>query len=84
MLILHVPLVSIQLKRSNTWILEVTILILFVFSSAKDPKRKTLRKELEEQQGLLKHCIEKLKLVEENRVALVSQLKEALHEQVCC
>jgi len=83
MLILHVPLVSIQLKRSNTWILEVTILILFFFS-AKDPKRKTLRKELEEQQSLLKHCIEKLKLVEENRVALVFQLKEALHEQVCC
>lgn len=50
-------------------------------ATAKDPKRKTLRKELEEQQGLLKHCIEKLKLVEENRVALVSQLKEALHEQ---
>jgi len=63
--------------------LEVTILILFFFS-AKDPKRKTLRKELEEQQSLLKHCIEKLKLVEENRVALVFQLKEALHEQVCC
>lgn len=83
MLILHVPLVSRQLKRSNTWILEFTVLILFGIFSAKDPTRKTLRKELEEQQSLLKHCIEKLKLVEENRVALVSQLKEALHEQVC-
>ncbi|CAK8567338.1 unnamed protein product [Lathyrus sativus] len=48
---------------------------------AKDPKRKTLMKDLEEQQNLLKHCIEKLKIVEASRVALVSQLKEALLEQ---
>ncbi|XP_061337434.1 uncharacterized protein LOC133284442 isoform X2 [Gastrolobium bilobum] len=48
---------------------------------AKDPKRKTLSKKLEEEENLLKQCIEKLKLVEASRVALVSQLKEALHEQ---
>lgn len=82
MLILHVPLVSIHLNKSNTWILKVTILILLSFS-AKDPKRKTLMKDLEEQQNLLKHCIEKLKIVEASRVALVSELKEALLEQVC-
>ncbi|KAA8546856.1 hypothetical protein F0562_003285 [Nyssa sinensis] len=50
-------------------------------SKAKDPKRKTLSKELEEEENLLKQCIEKLKVVEANRVALVSQLREALHEQ---
>ncbi|KAK0607553.1 hypothetical protein LWI29_016568 [Acer saccharum] len=48
---------------------------------AKDPKRKTLAKELEEEENLLKQCIEKLKSVETSRVALVSQLKEALDEQ---
>lgn len=61
--------------------MEVRILILLSFS-VKDPKRKTLAKELEEGENLLKQCIEKLKLVEANRVTLVSQLKEALHEQV--
>lgn len=50
---------------------------------AEDPKRKTLSKELEEEENMLKQCIEKLKSVEASRVALVSQLKEALHEQVC-
>lgn len=50
--------------------------------SAKDPKRKTLARELEEEENLLKQCIEKLKLAEANRVALVSQLKVALLEQV--
>lgn len=63
-------------------IAEVMILTLLTFS-AKDPKRKTLAKELEEEESLLRQCIEKLKLVEASRVALVSQLKEALHEQVC-
>ncbi|KAF7839988.1 regulation of nuclear pre-mRNA domain-containing protein 1B [Senna tora] len=48
---------------------------------AKDPNRKTLAKGLEEEENLLRQCIEKLKLVEASRVALVSQLKEALHEQ---
>ncbi|KAJ7956875.1 Regulation of nuclear pre-mRNA domain-containing protein 1B [Quillaja saponaria] len=48
---------------------------------AKDPKRNSLAKELEEQENLLKQCIEKLKLVETSRVALVSQLRESLHEQ---
>ena len=61
--------------------MEVRVLILFLFS-AKDPKRNTLAKELEEEENVLKQCIEKLKLVEASRVALVSQLKEALHEQV--
>ncbi|KAK7281039.1 hypothetical protein RIF29_08683 [Crotalaria pallida] len=48
---------------------------------ANDPKRKTLAKELEEEENILQQCIEKLKSVEASRVALVSQLKEALHEQ---
>ncbi|KAL1336675.1 hypothetical protein HN51_031053 [Arachis hypogaea] len=50
-------------------------------SIAMDPKRKTLSKELEKEENTLKQCIEKLKLVEANRVVLVSHLKEALHEQ---
>ncbi|XP_022739762.1 regulation of nuclear pre-mRNA domain-containing protein 2-like isoform X3 [Durio zibethinus] len=48
---------------------------------AKDPKRKTLSKELQDEENLLKESIEKLKSVEASRAALVSQLKEALHEQ---
>ena len=51
--------------------MEVRILILLSFS-AKDPKRKTLAKELEEEENILKRCVEKLKLVEASRVALVS------------
>lgn len=39
-------------------------------------------KELEEEENLLKQCIEKLKVVEANRLALVSQLREALNDQV--
>ncbi|KAL6554833.1 hypothetical protein OROGR_006091 [Orobanche gracilis] len=50
-------------------------------TKAKDPSRKTLAKELEEQENLLKQCIDKLKGVETSRVALVSQLRNALHEQ---
>lgn len=50
-------------------------------TKAKDPSRKTLAKELEEEESILKQCIEKLKEVENNRVALVSQLRDALHEQ---
>ncbi|KAG5000167.1 hypothetical protein AAZX31_08G137900 [Glycine max] len=47
----------------------------------KDPKRKTLSKELVEEENILKECIENLKLVEASRTALVIHLKEALHEQ---
>ncbi|KAE9449951.1 hypothetical protein C3L33_18146, partial [Rhododendron williamsianum] len=50
-------------------------------SKAKDPNRKTLSKELEGKEHVLKESIEKLKVVEANRTALVSQLQEALHEQ---
>lgn len=50
--------------------------------AAKDPKRKTLAKQLEEEENLLKQSIDKLKIVEANRVSLVSQLREALNEQV--
>ncbi|KAE9601276.1 hypothetical protein Lalb_Chr13g0296091 [Lupinus albus] len=50
-------------------------------ATAKDPKRKYLAKELEEEENLLKQCIENLKLVEASRAELVSRLKEALHEQ---
>ncbi|KAL3020921.1 hypothetical protein AAZX31_05G169900 [Glycine max] len=47
----------------------------------KDPKRKTLSKELVEEENILKECIENLKLVEASRTSLVTRLKEALHEQ---
>ncbi|OMO56002.1 hypothetical protein CCACVL1_26833 [Corchorus capsularis] len=50
-------------------------------ATAKDPKRKTLAKELEDEENILKECIEKLKSVEASRAALVLQLKEALREQ---
>lgn len=50
--------------------------------AANYPKRKTLSKELEEEESTLKLCIEKLKVVETNRLSLVSQLREALNEQV--
>ncbi|EYU24021.1 hypothetical protein ABFS82_12G009500 [Erythranthe guttata] len=50
-------------------------------TKAKDPSRKTLSKDLEEEENLLKECIEKLKAVETDRVALVSQLRDALLEQ---
>lgn len=50
-------------------------------SKAKDPKRKILSKELEEEENLLKQSIDKLKVVEANRLSLVSQLRDALHEQ---
>ncbi|XP_076883376.1 uncharacterized protein LOC143532129 [Bidens hawaiensis] len=49
--------------------------------NGKDPKRKSLSKELEEEENLLKQCIEKLKVVEANRLALVSQLCDALNDQ---
>ncbi|XP_058786957.1 uncharacterized protein LOC131661434 [Vicia villosa] len=61
--------------------IEKDVDIACTTASAKDPKRKTLMKDLEEQQNLLKRCIEKLKLVEASRAALVYQLKEALLEQ---
>lgn len=50
--------------------------------SVNDPKRKTLAKELEEEENVLKQCIEKLKSIEASRIALVSNLREALNEQV--
>ncbi|KAF6149228.1 hypothetical protein GIB67_026084 [Kingdonia uniflora] len=46
-----------------------------------DPKRTTLANELEEEETVLKETIEKLKLVETTRTALVAQLREALREQ---
>uniref|UniRef100_A0A1J3GYC7 Regulation of nuclear pre-mRNA domain-containing protein 1A n=1 Tax=Noccaea caerulescens TaxID=107243 RepID=A0A1J3GYC7_NOCCA len=51
-------------------------------STAKDnPKRKSLAKELEEEEYLLRQCIEKLKSVQGSRTSLVNQLKDALREQ---
>ncbi|CAL0329958.1 unnamed protein product [Lupinus luteus] len=50
-------------------------------ATAKDPKRKSLSKELEDEENLLKQCIENLKSVEASRAELVSRLKEALREQ---
>ncbi|CAA7395088.1 unnamed protein product [Spirodela intermedia] len=46
-----------------------------------DAQRVSLAKELQEQESILKQCVEKLLSVEMNRAALVSQLREALHEQ---
>lgn len=80
MLILHVLLVSYQTTELTCSFVEARILILLSFS-AKDPKRKTLSKELIEEENVLKQCIESLKSVEGSREALVSRLKEALHEQ---
>lgn len=57
------------------------VFLLFPYA-ANDPNRKTLSKELEEEENALKQCIQKLKVVEANRAVLVSQLKEALNEQV--
>ncbi|KAL0547169.1 hypothetical protein IC582_017097 [Cucumis melo] len=53
----------------------------FACSMAKNPQRKKLAKELEEEESVLKQCIEKLQSVEASRLALISQLKEALHVQ---
>ncbi|KAJ6791684.1 regulation of nuclear pre-mRNA domain-containing protein 1B [Iris pallida] len=46
-----------------------------------DPRRATLTEEIQEEETTLKLCIEKIKLIEANRDALVSQLKETLQEQ---
>ncbi|OAY72398.1 Regulation of nuclear pre-mRNA domain-containing protein 1B [Ananas comosus] len=51
-------------------------------SQVGDPRRETLANELQEEEAVLKQCLEKLKVVEANRASLVSQLKEALHEQL--
>ncbi|CAI0428963.1 unnamed protein product [Linum tenue] len=50
-------------------------------SNGKDPKRTSLAKELEQEDTLLKQCIQKLKSVEASRATLVSQLREALNDQ---
>ncbi|KAJ6801209.1 regulation of nuclear pre-mRNA domain-containing protein 1B [Iris pallida] len=46
-----------------------------------DPRRATLTEEIQEEETTLKQCIEKIKLIESNREALLSQLKETLQEQ---
>ncbi|CAL5025201.1 unnamed protein product [Urochloa decumbens] len=50
-------------------------------SKAEDPRREVLCTELKDEEANMKKCIEKLKVVEANRAALVSELKEALQEQ---
>ncbi|XP_010444499.1 PREDICTED: regulation of nuclear pre-mRNA domain-containing protein 1A-like [Camelina sativa] len=50
-------------------------------STAKDPRRKTLAKELEEEEITLRQSVVKLKSIEENRTSLVKHLREALREQ---
>lgn len=58
-------------------------LYVYDVSPAKDnPRRKSLAKELEEEEYLLRQCIEKLKSVQGSRTSLVNQLKDALREQV--
>ncbi|KAL6651947.1 hypothetical protein ACP70R_010872 [Stipagrostis hirtigluma subsp. patula] len=48
---------------------------------AEDPRREVLCTELKDEEAIMKKCIEKLKVVEANRAAVVSELKEALQEQ---
>jgi len=56
---------------------------VYYASPVKDnPKRESLAKELEEEEYLLRQCIEKLKSVQGSRTSLVNQLKDALREQV--
>ncbi|KAF8660153.1 hypothetical protein HU200_057716 [Digitaria exilis] len=50
-------------------------------SKAEDPRREVLCAELKDEEANMKECIEKLKVVEANRAAVVSGLKEALQEQ---
>ncbi|CAL1400960.1 unnamed protein product [Linum trigynum] len=50
-------------------------------SSGKDPKRTSLAKDLEQEETLLKQCVQKLKSVEASRASLVSQLRDALNDQ---
>lgn len=50
--------------------------------AAQDPRREGLCTELKDEEANMKNCIEKLKVVETNRAAVVSELKEALQEQV--
>lgn len=57
-------------------------LSFYDYPPAKNPQRKKLAKELEEEESVLKQCIEKLQSVEASRLALITQLKEALHVQV--
>ncbi|XP_051117913.1 uncharacterized protein LOC127242417 [Andrographis paniculata] len=50
-------------------------------TKAKDPSRKTFSKELEDDESVLKQCIEKLKSLEASRATLISELRDALNEQ---
>lgn len=50
-------------------------------SKAEDPRCEVLCTELKDEEANMKKCIEKLKVVETNRAAVVSELKEALQEQ---
>ncbi|OEL13648.1 Regulation of nuclear pre-mRNA domain-containing protein 1B [Dichanthelium oligosanthes] len=50
-------------------------------SKAEDPRREVLCAELKDEEANMKKCIEKLKVVEANRAAVVSELKETLQEQ---
>lgn len=63
----------------SKWLAYSECIIRFLVG---DPRRETLANELQEEEAVLKQCLEKLKVVEANRASLVSQLKEALHEQV--
>jgi len=47
----------------------------------EDPRSEVLCAELKDEEANMKKCIEKLKVVEANRAAVVSELKEALQEQ---
>lgn len=67
----------------NTWCsFSFIIKTCRICCAAKDSSWNTLAKKIEDEQNLLNESIEKLKVVESNRFALVSQLQDALHEQV--
>lgn len=72
---------------TNTCSLNTNYILIFCSQSfdclaAKDPRRETLAKELEEEENTLRKSLEKLKSVEESRTTLVKHLREALREQV--
>lgn len=50
-------------------------------TKVKDPSRKNFSKDLQDEENVLKQCIEKFKSIEANRVTLVTELRDALNEQ---
>uniref|UniRef100_A0A7N1A3Z0 CID domain-containing protein n=1 Tax=Kalanchoe fedtschenkoi TaxID=63787 RepID=A0A7N1A3Z0_KALFE len=68
-------------KAAINSVKKIEIDVEMACARVKDPNRKSLAKQLEENEIHLKNGIEKLKSAEANRIALVEQLKEALNEE---